>query len=329
VVTVDLAKLRVVATIPVAPAPEQLAVRPGKRELWVVSGSGTVSVVSFPDLRVEKKLRVGRAARSLVLAPDGRLAFVLEPGRGDVVFIDCGLFQELVRVRLGGLLANLALTPDGETLVVAGTKPMNRLYFVSVRDRKLLGSVEVGQAPGPMVILPDSSLAFVADTGEEKISAVDVSSRQVLSHLEIGSRPGTLILKPDGGELFALSPYAAVLTLIDAHHENVEQSVPTGKTPVAAASRSDSSLLYIVNRGDGSVTTLEVETRAVLALTHVGNEPCALALTPDERFLAVTDCGAGSLAVLRTDGDRTQLLTTIPVGAEPTSVVIPEWTSQR
>lgn len=329
VVVVDLARLRVVATILVARAPEQLAVRPGARELYAVSASGTISVVAFPGLRLAKTVRIGRAARSLVFTPDGRRALVLEPRLGDIVFLDCDTLKERARVRVGRPLANLALTPDGKTLLAASAAPLNRLYFASAGDQKLLGSVEVGRAPGPMAILLDSSLAFVADTGEEKISAVDLASRQVLSHLEIGSKPGALILKPDGGELFVLSSEAATLTLIDAYHENVEQSVPTGKAPVAAVARRDSSLLYIANRGanrgDASVATLEVETRTVLSTTHVGNEPCALALTPDERFLAVADCGAASLAILRTGADRNALLSTIPVGAQPVDVVVPDW----
>jgi YVTN family beta-propeller protein len=89
------------------------------------------------------------------------------------------------------------------------------------------------------------------------------------------------------------------------------------------------SVLYIANAGDGSVLALDVETRAVLASTRVGIEPRALALTPDERLLVAADRAASSLAILHADpsrlsSHRTVLITTVPVGASPVDVVVPD-----
>jgi DNA-binding beta-propeller fold protein YncE len=82
-------------------------------------------------------------------------------------------------------------------------------------------------------------------------------------------------------------------------------------------------MLYIANAGDGCITTFDVQNRLVAASTHAGTEPHALALTPDERFLVVADGATASLAILRTD--RSALVTTIPVGARPVDVVVPDW----
>ncbi len=89
-------------------------------------------------------------------------------------------------------------------------------------------------------------------------------------------------------------------------------------------------MLYIANAGDGSVLALDVQNRAVLASTHVGMEPRALALTPDERLLVVADRAASSLAVLHADptslsNGRSVLITTVPVGASPVDVVVPDY----
>ena len=77
------------------------------------------------------------------------------------------------------------------------------------------------------------------------------------------------------------------------------------------------------------MTALDVEHREVLASTHVGMEPRALALTPDELLLVVADRAASSLAILQADpaslsDDRSVLLTTVPVGASPVNVVVPD-----
>ena len=340
VAAVDLADFHVVASIPVAVKPEQVVVRPHHHELWAVSALGTMSVISFPALRVIHTLRIGNSARDLIFAPDGDHTYVLDPDSGLIVFDEGkpGEFpRESGRLRLGGRLASLVLTPDDKTLVVADAAT-SRLIFVSVEGRRVLGAVEVGKAPGPIVILPDGSKAFVADTDEEKISAADIVTRQILSHIEISSRPTALLLKPDGGELFVLSAEGGIATIVDTLHNNVEQTFPTGRGTAAGVIRRDQSVLYLANAGDGSVTCLDVENREVLNSTHVGTEPRALALTPDERFLAVADRGASSLAVLRADPrardskgqlwmdpKRSLLITTVPVGAGPVDVVVPEW----
>jgi YVTN family beta-propeller protein len=340
VAAVDLADFHVVASIPVAAKPEQLVVRPHHHELWAVSDLGTMSVIGFPALRVIHTVRIGNSARDLIFAPDGDHTYVLDPDSGLIVFGEGkpGEFpRESGRLRLGGRLASLVLAPDGKTLVVDDAAT-SRLIFVSVEVRKVLGAVEVGKGTGPIVILPDGSKAFVADTEEKKVSAADTASRQILSHIEISSRPTALLLKPDGGELFVLSAVGGIATIVDTLHNNVEQTFPTGRGTVAGVIRRDQSVLYLANAGDGSVTCLDVENREVLNSTHVGTEPRALALTPDERFLAVADRGASSLAVLRADPrsrdrkgqlwmdpKRSLLITTVPVGAGPVDVVVPDW----
>jgi len=359
VAAVDLANFRLTATIPVAPSPEQLTVRPGSHEVWVTSASGTISVVSFPEMAVLESVRVGPSARSLVFSADGRRAFVLNPGEGQIVFLDSGTPRVVARAQVaspagrgpaagpehsnapqaaGGAapaLSFLALTPDGKTLV-ASDGAAGRLCFVSAESQELLGTVDVGRSPGPVAVLPDSSKVFVADTGEPKVSAVDIASRRLLSHLETAARPSALLLKPDGGEIFVLSAQGSVLTIVDAFRDNVELSITTGREPSAAVIRRNQSVLYIANAGDGSVTALEVENRTVLSSTHAGTEPRSLALTPDERYLVVADAASSDVAILRTDvtdaapsgpspTSRTALVTTVPVGARPVDVVVPDW----
>ncbi|MGO8789111.1 MAG: YncE family protein [Terriglobia bacterium] len=335
----NLADFHVVASLPVTPEPERVLVRPGARQLFVVSGFGKISVAAFPQLRNITTLDVGRSAKDLAFSPDGRTAYILDAVDHEVVFLDCaggsGRAEEnaipkvTYRLRLGGALADLALSPDGKTLVAASANP-DRLTFINAATRQPLGTVEVGQSPGPMVILPDSSKVFVADTGEEKISVADMDSRKLLSHLEIGTRPTALLLKPDGGEIFVLAAASSTLVIVDAFHDNVEQTFPLGRGPVAGVFRQDNSVLYVANSGDGSVLALDVQNRAVLCSPHVGLEPRALALTPDQQLLVVVDRAGSSLAVLHADptslsNDRSVLMTTVPIGASPIDVVVPDF----
>ena len=141
---VNLAKFRLLATVAVAARPERVlvrpqreelwVVRPQREELWVVSACGVISVVEFPGLRVVRKLRIGEGARDLAFSPHGRRAFILEPTKGQIVFIDSENYKETTRLNLGTPLTDLALTPDGNTLV-ASSSATNRLFFVNADDQ--------------------------------------------------------------------------------------------------------------------------------------------------------------------------------------------------
>lgn len=334
VAVVNLATFRLARSIAVAPGPLEVAARPGSHDLYVLSESGSVSVIADPSLEVTSSILMGTAAANLALAPDGSRA-AASNADGEIVLIDCASRAVSARVKTGGEIAGLIFTPDSKTLVAAD-RDGNRLVFVDAPTAKVLGEVQVGKQPVAMAVVPDGNKLFVADTAETKISVIDIAARQVLSHLELASNPVELVLKPDGGELLVFSRDSGTLTIIDTFHDDVEEDRPisTGKDPVAGVPTRDSRKLYILNGGPegGYVQAIDVQNRAPLGATEVGPDPTAIALTPDERYIAVT---VGShLAVLATSplnpkpkvpGTPLPLITEIAVGARPVAVSVPGW----
>jgi YVTN family beta-propeller protein len=319
----------------VAPEPVQVLARPGARELLVLSRSGTVNVIAYPELHATA-IRVGSPVANLVITADGSLAAASDT-QGEIILIDCVHRIITGRLKSGGDVSALAFSPNGKTLVAAD-QAHDLLVFVDVVSRAVLGDTLVGKSPGAIVILPDGSKLFVADTGEPKISAVDLTTRQVLSDIDVASPPTRLVLKSDGGELIALCRDSAALAILDTFHDDVESEMPAGINPVAAVTTRDSTRLYVANGGDGTVQAIDLENRSqpgsVLS-TRAGTAPSALALTPDERFLVVADSAGSSLAVLGTAPLSAKsakvasvpmpLITTISVGARPADVIVPDW----
>ena len=341
---VNLASFQVTDSIPVAPTPIEVTARPGARELYVLSRSGVITIIPFPELRPAATLRVGSRAGHLVFTSGGKLAAAADNAVREIVLIDCASRSIAGRIKMNGQISALSFTPNGETLVAADSEN-NRLIFIDAANKNLLGSVQVGKQPGSLVMLPDGSKLFVADTGEPMISTVDIGSRQVLSNIELGSVPDDLVLKPDGGELFALSRHAATISILDTFHDDVETEMPAAKCPVAAVPTRDSTQLYVASaagapacgQDGGTVEQIDVQNRKVLASTFAGTSLSAMALTPDERFLVVTDSAGSSVAVLETSPLSTKakvpsvplpLVTTVSVGAQPVSVAIPDWLSR-
>ena len=321
VAAVDLGSLQMLASIPVPPSPTQVVARPGAKEIYTVSSTGSVAVIAFPTLHVTRILAVGRSAASLVFSKDGREAYLLDPVSERIVFVDCERNRVAGRLRLNGKPSSIALSRDGKLLMV-GVMPSG-LDFVDAEGRKILSEFQVGKGPGSMTVRSDGKQVFVASTGQNSISAVDIPSRQLLANLAVAAPITALLPKPDGGEIFALSSTGSVAIILDAYHDDVEQTITTGEHPVAGAFTRDMSYFYIATAGDGNITALDGQTRNVVSMVHAGTQPSALALTPDEQFLAVTDAASASLAILKTD--QLGLVTTIPVGSDPVHLVIPNW----
>ncbi len=346
VAVVDMAELRVIASLKVSPQPEAAVWRPQSKEIYV-AGRGGLDRIDAANLKVYLNSRTDQYPRSLTFSRDGRFAYYLmepEPapagsaaqppqaGLSHIAIFNCESGREDSQLALHGSLSHLVLTADGKTLLA--TDPIAGLmYCVDIAARKPLGTIRIGKGAGSIAVQPYGAKAFVSNTAEKTVSVVDTQSRQLFSHIELGSAPGSLLLKPDGGELFVLSPGASTLTILDAFHDNVMEMLTAGKNPVAGVFRRDSSVLYVANAGDGSIMALDVANRRQLGTTLVGSEPRALALTPDERFLAVADTGTSSLAVLiaepgRMASSRSMLVTSLPVGGRPIDVVVPSLAAQ-
>ncbi|MGH9452313.1 MAG: YncE family protein [Terriglobia bacterium] len=325
VAVVNLSHFDVTRVIPLGFAPAKIAQRPAHPEVFVTSLTGQVAVIHFPELTLAGSFQTGRGPNQLVFTRGGGAAYVLGGGGRTIFKIDCGSLRALAAFHLASPLSSIALDSHRNTLLGKDSAE-GTLVFIDAKNGKIKGSVETGKGVGSIVVTADGGKAFVAAAGADEVTAVDLAREQILSRIDVGSRPSLLVLKPDGGELFALSGPDSTMTILNVSYDSVEESHPSGADPVAAVFTRDSRWLYIANAGDGAVTRFDVQNRRDFPV-HVGITPQALALTPDERFLAVADSAAGRLTVIRAaTGD---LMTSIPVGANPVDVVIPGWIGKR
>jgi YVTN family beta-propeller protein len=63
------------------------------------------------------------------------------------------------------------------------------VYFYSLPDLKLVGSVDVGTAPDWVTLTPDGKSAYVANAGSNSVSVVDVSALKEITRIGVGQVP--------------------------------------------------------------------------------------------------------------------------------------------
>lgn len=136
VTVIDLFNDRIVATVPVGEQPSGGSVLPGDIDYAVVvRGEDRVAFINTASRSVVGELSegIGSSPFSLVVAPNGRLAFVNNTGSADVSVIDLATRQVIERITVPDLPIVMAVHPSGEELWVS-SEGVHRLTVVSIPD---------------------------------------------------------------------------------------------------------------------------------------------------------------------------------------------------
>jgi YVTN family beta-propeller protein len=82
----------------------------------------------------------------------------------------------------------MAVTSDQKMLVV-NSRLNSSVYFYSLPDLKLQGSVEVGKSPDWVTLTPDGKTAYVACAASDYVSVVDLARKREIAKIPVGQVP--------------------------------------------------------------------------------------------------------------------------------------------
>ena len=122
VTVIDVWNARIVDTVPVGDRPSGGVVFPDDIDYAVtVRGENKVLFINTASRRVVDSIidGIGESPFSVVLAPNGRLAFVNNTASHDISVIDVALRQVIARIPVGEQPIVMAVHPSGETLWVS------------------------------------------------------------------------------------------------------------------------------------------------------------------------------------------------------------------
>jgi len=345
---VDLVGLRTVVTIPVGPSPSGIRAHPTREEIWGVSTEGGfVWVIDAPTGQVAARIEVGAGPYAIDFSPDGSRAYVAASRTGQAVAIDCATRQVVARARVGNGPWIARVTPDGKLLVVPN-RADNTVTLLDAETLKVTATLPVAPRPEQVVVLPDSSKAFVAAARQKEgghaepprgpgvsrgalgrdrpggqVSVIDLERRTLLANLPLAGNANDLVLKPDGGELYVPSPEAHSLTILNTWSNEVAEHLVVGYAPsygtLTTLDPSD-PYLYLSDSGANQITPIRVAFRRTERPIPTGQQPGVSRLTPGEDLLLVVNGESNDLAVIRT---RTRsLITLVPVGRSPRDLAV-------
>lgn len=219
-----------------------------------MSRNNTLGVVDLKSGKLTKQIPVGAAPYAVVLAGDGKQAFVSNwggrhPGQGDKTAESSGT----------------PVAVDDRGIVNNGT-----VGLVNLADGKMVRELMVGLHPNDMALDLGSKRLFVANANSDTVSVIDSETLRVsetinvrpAADLPFGSMPNALALSGDGRKLYVANGgnnAVAVVHLEPAKASRVAGFIPTAWFPGALA--LDGNELFIANvKGYGSRTEAKKQT---------------------------------------------------------------------
>ena len=211
----DTATKEIIATISVHGGVHNTYVTPdGKYAIAGMVGARNITVVDTATDRPVWTTYFDRGIRPMAMDrnPDGstRHIYAQLSNYNGFAVIDFATRKEVKRIEYpmvpmdqqtpghGGNTAHgLGVTPDNRYLV-ANSSLNSSVYVYRLPDLELVGGVRVGHSPNWVTITPDSRIAYISISGENRVVALDIENVQVVADIPTGGqvpkRNATIVL---------------------------------------------------------------------------------------------------------------------------------------
>jgi YVTN family beta-propeller protein len=267
-----------------------------------VTNLGSNNIMVF-DKKLNKVLSIiatGRSPAGMALDQRQGRAYVALSGDDAIELIDVLSGEPINRLRLhtGDRPQELALTPDGKTLLVAN-RGTNTVSFIDSFALVEVKRVDVGREPNSVSIQPSGIRAFAFNTLSNSISVIDIPNKTVMA--TIGTDPAPLRgqFNRAGNKLYVIHEWSTYLTVIDPFVLSVLKRFPVRMGMVSIKVDTQTDLVYMGRRRDTVVEVYDPFVFPVVDSINTGAGITYMTIDGDENNLYMVNPEMKSLMVSR------------------------------
>ena len=152
----------------------------------------------------------------------------------------------------------------------------------------LTRTINVGDEPRGLVVSPDGTLLYVANSGSDNVSVVNALSGATLTTIPVGDYPIGLALSPDGSRLYVGNAGSDNVSIIHTGTRMVIASVRVEDYPMGVALSPGGDLLYVTNLyscnpNSSTVSIINTGNLDDSYTRNVGQYPWGVAVLPNGR----------------------------------------------
>ena len=240
--------------------------RDGARAFAPSREQDLVYVIDLHAGRTEASIAVKAAPEEVVLAADGRRAFVTSE-RPALVVIDVARLEVAREIEVGGATGGfggrgtIVLAPHGRTIVALTADAS--IAVVDTASERLTGRIPLTGAPASLAVTPDGSGVWVAGFPPGAVTLVDLGSGEILDAVAVGGRPRGLAITPNGRWLYVAEPETAAVAVVDVAAGAVGKRVRLSSPADALAVSRDGRFVLALQTEGHAVTVINTATQSV------------------------------------------------------------------
>ena len=213
---------------------------------------------------------------------------------------------------------NLALTPDGQWLVVSNEED-GEASVIELSSGKRIGALPTGAEPEGVACRPDGKVCYVTSEDEGSVTVVDPQAFKVIASFKVDQRPRAVVFTSDGRLAFVTAEASRNVTKVDALNHVVLHSLridgPQVK-PMGIAITGDDRTLYVTTGRGGSAVAIDVPSFKIAAtFGDVGQRPWGVAVESAAHHLFTANGPSNDVSVI--DLSSGKVLQRIPAGTHP------------
>ena len=241
----------IVTTIPVGSHPYSIAADPATGKVYVTHTFGDQLTILDGATNTTADLKTGS---SDLIAIDSRAATIYLLGYGGAVTAVDGTSHKMTTLPVGRHA--WALTLDDVT---------GSVYVTRIEDADLavVNSHSSGASILPAGVIPcaiaadsKASRLYVANYGDNTVTAIDSSTGRAIATIPVGEHPKAIAFDPTRNLVYVANTSGGTVTVIDAEKNAAMATLPAGKKPYALAVVPGSNSLYVANEADGESSTV-------------------------------------------------------------------------
>ena len=306
--------------IPIGDRPLGAALSPDGRYLAISNdGQGTQSLVLVDTAarRVVQTIPYD-APEALYVGvawtPDGRRLFASAGGNNLVRAYEMrdGQLTEATPITLGNRTypAGLAVTPDGQTLLVAENLA-GRVRAIDLATGRAGAEASTGPFPYAVAVTPTGEKAYVSNWGDRTLTVLRVNGLAPVATVPVGLHPEALAADPVRPRLYVANADDDSIAIVDTTSDRTIATLslapypgaPEGSVPDGLAVSADGKWLFVTNAGNNDVAVIDLASTSsagavprVVGLVPTAWYPTTVTVSRDGRTLFVTNAkglGAG------------------------------------
>ncbi len=253
------------------------------------SDSNLISVFNKKIMQVVNVIATGRGPKGIVLDQRRTRAYVAVSGDDAVEVYDVfkGDLINKIRLRIGDEPIDLALTPDGRTLVSVN-HDSNTVSIIDAISMFEVERIRVGEGPTSVVVDPSGFRAYIMNTLSSTISVVDLTQRTVTVTISVEGGPLRGAFNRAGNILYVIGRDTPNLAVIDPSRFSVTEKIFVGTGAAFIKVDVRTGLILVGKKFGGEIAVVEPSASMFIDTIQVKGNVAFMTIDRQENTLFVT-----------------------------------------